>query len=350
MSCTVGNVEIFMGPQQCGGPDDLKKAIVDFIDGAHKYLDIAVQELDCLEIAEAIVRAKMRKVRVRVVLEGDYLKFGRPKTKPFSSHPRKGLETNLEIQNALLRAAIDVKSDYNPNIFHQKFIVRDKTSLLTGSTNFTDTGISTNLNHVVIIHDAGVAREYSREYAEIRQGRFGKWSIGHGDAPKEVSVSGVPIKVLFAPDHNPEMEIMKQMVKAQRRIDFAVFTFARSSGIDDTMIKLAQSGLQITGILDGTMASQKWAPIKTVAAAGASLFTIPKGQGVRKLHHKIMVLDERVVIAGSFNYTKPATMLNDENILVIGDMHSGDEQGQRTLAASVLAEIERIRTSYGRKA
>jgi hypothetical protein len=31
------------------------------------------------------------------------------------------------------------------------------------------------------------------------------------------------------------MEIMKQMLKAKDRIDFAMFTFAQSSGIDDTI-------------------------------------------------------------------------------------------------------------------
>ncbi|MCK4826893.1 hypothetical protein KA005_64755, partial [bacterium] len=38
-------------------------------------------------------------------------------------------------------------------------------------------------------------------------------------------------------------------------------------------------------------------------------FIVQKGKGgVRKLHHKLMILDEEVVIAGSFNYTKPANL------------------------------------------
>lgn len=349
MACKVGNLEIYMGPQECGGPDDLKKTIIGFIDGAKKTLDIAVQELDCLEIAEAIVRAKQRKVSVRVVLEGDYLKFAKPKSKPFSPRPRGKLEPNLEIQNALFRAAIDVKSDYNTKIFHQKFIIRDRKDMLTGSTNFTDTGVSTNLNHIVIVKDKGVAKEYGKEFKEIRQGRFGKLSVGHEVAPKTLSVSGVPIKVLFAPDHNPEMEIMKQMVKAAKRIDFAVFTFARSSGIDDAMIKLVQSGLKVRGVMDGTMASQKWAPLTAIRKAGADLYRVPKGGAVRKLHHKIMVIDERVVIAGSFNYTKPATQLNDENILVIGDIKAGTAKSQQKIARSVIKEIDRIIVEFGKR-
>ena len=48
-----------------------------------------------------------------------------------------------------------------------------------------------------------------------------------------------------------------------------------------------------------------------------------------------MVLDERIVIAGSFNYTAPATTLNDENIIVLGDLEETDpvaEAAQRQLA------------------
>jgi len=41
MPQTVGSIQLFMGPQQTGGPDDLEAAIIDFIDGARKTLDIA---------------------------------------------------------------------------------------------------------------------------------------------------------------------------------------------------------------------------------------------------------------------------------------------------------------------
>ncbi len=57
----VGNIELYMGPQQVGGPDDLRQAVVDVIDGARRRLDIFVQELDSREIAEAIIRARQRR-------------------------------------------------------------------------------------------------------------------------------------------------------------------------------------------------------------------------------------------------------------------------------------------------
>ena len=68
------------------------------------------------------------------------------------------------MHDAILRANIDVKADYNTSIFHQKFIIRDRASLLTGSTNFTPTGTHKNLNHLVIVHDRDVAKIHYREF------------------------------------------------------------------------------------------------------------------------------------------------------------------------------------------
>ena len=347
MSQKIGNIEIFMGPQTVGGPDDLRQTIIDFIDGSKKRLYIAVQELDCMDIANAIIRARQRKVTVKVVLEGSYLKVDRARRYPFEREGQN--EINREIYNALLRANIDVKSDYNPYIFHQKFIIRDGKALLTGSTNFTDTGTSTNLNHLVLIHDKKVAKIYGREFREIQQGHFGKLDEGHDPVPDEETVSGVPVKILFAPDHNPEMEIMKQMAKAQKSIDFAIFTFSKSSGIDDQMVALANS-LQIRGVLDDNSDGVDWAVTHELNQANIQIKIVSAQGNLRKLHHKLMIIDRQVVIAGSFNYTGPANKLNDENIIILGDLGSSasSRNKQKALAGYALTEIDRIYNNFGR--
>jgi len=352
MPKVIGNIEIFMGPHQLGGPDNLQEVIVNFIDGAHKRLFIAVQELDSQPIAEAIIRAKQRKVLVKLVLEADYLLEKITAANPFLAGGEN--EVNRVLHDAVLRANINVHSDYNPDIFHQKFIVRDSNSVLTGSTNFTVTDTSANLNHIVIVHDRNVAKNYDQEYDEIQQGHFGKLNEGHDPRPAEVMVSNVRVKILFAPDHNPEMEIMKQIAKAKQRVDFAIFTFASSSGIDDQLVLAKQAGISIRGALFKSQANQTWSASETLKNAGLSLFFIPRSglpePRPRKLHHKLMVIDEQLIIAGSFNYTGPATQLNDENIIILGDLDSNNQnsiQKQKKLAGYALTEIDRIITKFG---
>jgi len=344
MSIKIGKVELHLGPSRAGAPDDLRKVIVNFIRGAESQLDIAVQELDDPEIADAILEAKARGVTISVVLELDYLRAKRGLPNP--RLPGGKLERNRELHHAMLRAGIRVYSDFNNHIFHQKFVIRDRSSLLTGSTNFTQTGVEKNLNHVIILHDEGVARAYAKEYREIRQGHFGKLNEGHDEKPGDMEVSKIPVRVLFAPDHAPEMEVMKQMAKSKHRVDFAIFTFAKSSGIDDQMIMLREANRTVRGALDRRSANQDWAASRPLQENGVELFATPKsGTAVGKLHHKLMVIDEQVVIGGSFNYTGPANQFNDENIVILGDLASTNETSikrQKRLARFALDEIDRI--------
>ena len=210
---------------------------------------------------------------------------------------------------------------------------------------------------MIIVRDPEIAKIYSREFREIRQGHFGKLNEGHDDKPPVINVSGLPVRVLFAPDHNPEMEIMKHMARAKSRIDFAIFTFSRSSGIDDQMIMAKKAGVTVRGALDAGQGNAPWAATRPVKNAGADLFLVHKSGKLGKLHHKLMVLDRRMVIAGSFNYTKPATQLNDENLIMIGNLNKPSEPGvtaasikaQKRFAKYALDEIDRIVGVYGKK-
>ncbi|WP_336080406.1 phospholipase D-like domain-containing protein [Thalassospira sp. CH_XMU1448-2] len=348
MAMKVGNVEFYNGPHTLGAPDNLEDVIVEFINGATKRLEIAVQELESRPIAEAIIRARQNRVRVKLVVEQSYLRSSTIKPEPFE--PGGKNEPNRVIHDAILRSNIDVKVDFNSSIFHQKFIIRDGQSVLTGSTNFTPTGTHKNLNHVVILHDKKIALTYAREFREIQQGHFGKRNEGHDAKPTYETVSGIPIKIAFAPDHNPEMEIMKQMMKARSRIDFAIFTFSKSSGIDDTMLRLIEMGMPIRGALDYSQGVNAWAPTKDLVAAGGDLYGVKKSSKLGKLHHKLMVLDDQVVIAGSFNYTGPANQLNDENIIVIGafdPQSDAQREAQSQIALFARREIDRIIAEHG---
>lgn len=349
MPITEGNISVHLGPIEQNAPDSLVRPIVEFIDKAKKRqkLMIAVQEIENREIVEAIIRARKKKVIIDIVIEQDYLLSNKIPDNPFE--PSGKNEKNRFLYNAILRSGIDIKSDFNTNIFHQKFMILGN-SVLTGSTNFTDTGVSKNLNHIVVIDDAEVANAYKHEFREIQKGRFGKMSIDREEKPREAKVSGVRVKPLFAPDHAPEMEIMKQILKAKHRIDFAVFTFSKSSGIDDALIAASDRGVIVKGVLDRRQANQKWAATHPMAEAGVELKVAGNTGGLGKLHHKLMVIDDSVTIFGSFNYTRPANRSNDENILIVGDKEEKEPMAieiQRAIGKQCRKEIERIATQFG---
>lgn len=356
----IGGIEMYMGPTVLGAPDDLDAVIQKFIDDAKTRLYVAVQEIDSEPIARKIIEAKQRGVIVSVILEGDYLTEKNAAKNPWDilGGPRENNEGNRRIFNAFLRAKIPTISDLNDAIFHQKFMVRDPGSsnaaVLTGSTNFTltDTGKNidgrgNNLNHIVVLHGKTATELFEAEFRRLREGTFGDKHERVEPRPREFPLGNMRVKPLFAPRHGPEMEVMKQMLKAKKSIDFAMYTFSNTSGIDDTMLRLAKSTtkLRIRGVLDRGQGAQDWAPTKDLKAAGVDLYVNKSGIGVRKIHHKLMVIDEELVIAGSFNYTEPATVFNDENIVVMGDAEAikvGIMKVQQTLAGYALQEIDRI--------
>jgi phosphatidylserine/phosphatidylglycerophosphate/cardiolipin synthase-like enzyme len=51
------------------------------------------------------------------------------------------------------------------------------------------------------------------------------------------------------------------------------------------------------------------------------------------MHHKVIIIDRRVVITGSYNFTGRAEEVNDENVLIID--HPG-------IAEAYMAEFERV--------
>jgi phosphatidylserine/phosphatidylglycerophosphate/cardiolipin synthase-like enzyme len=355
----VGGIQLYMGPTALGAPDDLEAVVKTFIDDAEESLFVAVQEIDSRVIAEAIIAARQRGVNVKVILEGDYLWEEKARAEPWVEYAgTTSHEDNRRIMNAFLRARINVISDLNDKIFHQKFMVRDagydRAAVLTGSTNFTltDTGKNpggNNLNHIVILEGTSAVKQYQAEFDRLRSGTFGDLHERVEPRPDEFRLGKVRVKPLFAPRHGPEMEIMKQMLKAKKSIDFAMFTFSNSSGIDDAMLRLATSvpKIRIRGVLDRVQGAAEWAPVPALKAAGVELFTNAVGNGVRKIHHKLMVIDEQLVIVGSFNYTEPANTANDENIVVLGDLEEDNVEAranQSTLATFALTEIERIIT------
>jgi PLD-like domain len=102
--------------------------------------------------------------------------------------------------------------------------------------------------------------------------------------------------------------------------------------------------MQIRGVLDSGQEAHGWAASKTMIHPNTKLF-LPKKSGplkdLGKLHHKLMVIDEQVVVAGSFNYTEPANDYNDENLFVLGSVFPKVEK-----IVVDKASLPRPRTAY----
>ena len=146
--------------------DDLEQVLLDAIDAADQSVQLAVQELTLPRIAMALIRAQQRGVAVQVVLENHYsAAWSQQQVSHLPKHQRQrwdrlnrladrngdGITTPEEAHGgdaiALLQDAriplLDDTADGSrgSGLMHHKFMVIDQTIVITGSANFTSSGI-----------------------------------------------------------------------------------------------------------------------------------------------------------------------------------------------------------------
>lgn len=344
MPITLNHLELGFGPQQVGAPDAIDDPILRAIETTQGTIRVATQQLSYRKMVDALIAAAARGVSVAVILERDYLLDREPSTTPWVAGG--WIERNREALAALFRARIPVRLDRVKRLLHNNFLVIDgqdpqKAIVISSSANLTENGFSLNLNHALYLqsHDAAVA--FGREFSALWGDRI---KSPHAATPVCTRVGGVRTKVLFGPDHGPEMEVMKQIAKAKHSIIFSMFTFARSSGIDDALALACRAGISVRGVLDGNQSNERWAATHGLKEAGIDL-CVTRYDMDGKLHHKLMIVDEALVIIGTFNFTASAARFNEEALIVLGDLDDDPSPEEKTVARYAIQEADRIRTN-----
>lgn len=364
--------------------DDLEALILTAIQGAQREILVAVQELSLPRVAEALVAAQRRGLRVAVVLENTY-------STPWSSlniHDQAALDPHQRHRVAQLAALrqgdavailrqggvplIDDTADGSrgSGLMHHKFMVVDRRVVVTGSANFSpscihgdldDPSTRGNVNHLLRFDSTELANLFAGEFARL-------WGDGPGGLPdsrfglakdegpgQRVQIGTTTVTVLFAPHrrrdaNNGLLWLEQQLAGVQRRLDMALFVFS-GQNLADALAALDQRGVRMRLLADPGFASRSFSEVLDLLAisqpdhrclleAGNRPWQqalegvgTPRLAGGDKLHHKIAVLDGRSVISGSFNWSPSAAFQNDETLLRIDSP---------LLAAHFEAEIDRL--------
>ena len=120
--------------------------IVQAIDGAKKTIDVQAYGFSSQPIINALVQAEQKGVKVRVILD------------------KSNLSGNNSGIPALQAANIPVWIDYKVKIAHNKVMIIDSQSLITGSFNFTASAQSRNAENVLIANNASLANQYEQNF------------------------------------------------------------------------------------------------------------------------------------------------------------------------------------------
>ena len=121
--------------------------------------------------------------------------------------------------------------------------------------------------------------------------------------------------VYFSPDGGCTDAIVACLDKATNSVYVQAYSFT-SAPIAKALVNAHKRGVKITVILDKSQRTEKYSEADFLVNSGIPTW-IDNKHAIA--HNKIMIIDGRTVITGSFNFTKAAEEKNAENLLVIHD-------------------------------
>jgi hypothetical protein len=315
------NTSVSLGENALGN-QDLVSLVINRINNAHYSIDLALYSLSGSSqgdaIATALVAAKNRGVKIRVICEHDN---------------SGGSGFNILRSNGITIIDDTYDAVWNGQaLSHNKFFVFDYRGgnpdsmwIWSGSWNPTTPGTTSDRQNSIEIQDAALAGAYTTEFnlmwgsntdtPNAANSRFGarKTDI----VPHNFVIHGTPVSLYFSPSDHTTDKICKTMAKAQHSVSGAILTMTRKD-IADTLIAKKNGGDKVRIVVDNnTDTGNQFAYLQT---AGVDIH-LKGGSGL--LHHKYATIDGDQVtgtpylITGSHNWSGSAEQSNDENTLIV---------------------------------
>jgi len=280
-----------LSPQGTGGLDG---PLVNAIDQARLSIDVAAYSISLNSVRFALINAHKRGVQVRMVMESTNMDRSDPQ--------------------ALIEAGIPIVGDNMDGLMHNKFMVIDKSEVWLGSMNFTDSGTYDDNNNMMRIHSTKIAEDYSVEFKEMFEDhKFGPDVVRQTPNPT-VTIDDTRIDIYFSPDDGVINALVNLLNSAKESIHFLTFSFT-SNELGDIIREKDEAGLTVAGVMDEEQISSnqgtEYDPFKQ---AGIDV-RIDGNAG--QMHHKVFILDEEIVVLGSYNFSQNAEVRNDENLIIV---------------------------------
>jgi phosphatidylserine/phosphatidylglycerophosphate/cardiolipin synthase-like enzyme len=377
---TVGFTEPYRQKTRRGA--DLAAKIIAAIESAQSQIDIAVQEFQLPNIAQALATKSQTGIKIRVILEHNY---SRPLSEltatdidGLTSREREhyqefqqlvDLDRNgslspdeLNQRDALIilkNAKIPILDDTadgskGSGLMHHKFMVVDGHQVIVTSANWTTSDVygdfshpesEGNQNNLVAIASSDLAAAFTNEFNLM----WGDGTTGNQISqfkahkpvrtPVEVLVGKTRVLVQFSPTSQQQAwedssngSIGKLLGTSQQQVDLALFVFSEPT-LGNILQTQSQHGVKVRGLIDRQFAYREYSSALSLMGGDSqnlcqtnsnnlqlsNTIGVPTLPTGDLLHHKFAIIDRRTVITGSHNWSNAANYHNDETLLVIQD-------------------------------
>jgi hypothetical protein len=305
-------------------------------------VDVFAYDLDEPDVVRALVQLA-GEGRVRLILDDAALHHAKA-----GETPKDEDEAAQLIADAAVAPA-EVKRGHFGRYSHDKVIIvyavdgagqRTPTRVLTGSTNFSVTGLYVNSNHVLVFDDPDVAGVYADVFELTWTSAVASTTFRASALSRQPSVFGggtvPPTTITFSPHDKVTAATVLNEIAGRVRAEleatngsvmFAVM--ALSSGTSDLLTALKQlhesSSVFTYGITDDTDGIALYAHTRNgVLVTGKPYRTalpspfdqVPSLGLSHQVHHKFVVCD--------FNGANPVVYCGSSNLALLGEIENGD--------------------------
>jgi phosphatidylserine/phosphatidylglycerophosphate/cardiolipin synthase-like enzyme len=329
----VDTVSVFFLAEGEQSPDAVMARLTAFIRAANEILDFAVYDMRFSDPLRARFVSALREranagVQIRFCYDGD--KPPQPNVAAGQDPASAGTGAFIQSLGYSFRRIAGMK------LMHSKFVVRDRQTVWTGSTNMTDDAFTLMENNILDINSPALADYYAKNFEQLwEKENFENTGDIHTE-PVPVTFSGQPAnaRVMFSPGCGLEIdsEIARRVRVAQRRVRICSLLINSGTLIGELGNLLRSSRVKVDGIYDRTQMAEvclQWQQVpQNRWKIGALKEIIDRAGLVGKnstpytptgrhdyMHNKVLVIDD-TVITGSYNFSRSA-QFNAENILFI---------------------------------
>jgi phosphatidylserine/phosphatidylglycerophosphate/cardiolipin synthase-like enzyme len=275
-----------------------EQALIRRINAAKTSIDAALFEIDSPDVTQALVNAVRRGVRVRLVLDDEH-----------------ALEDPSTTVQQIIDAGAEYVSDERSALMHNKYLIIDGTYVWTGATNLTRNGIYKNDNNAILIRSPKVVQNFQEDFEEMfLDGNFSRRADSRGVPNRSFSIDGTQIETYFSPDDAPEIETRLVDLIESSQSSIYVMTFVMTlDSMGNAILERYQDGVRVEAVFENTGSVATQSEMPRWGCAGAP---VRQDSNPTFMHHKVIILDEKIVVLGSFNFSESAKD-NSENILII---------------------------------
>lgn len=268
-----------------------------------------------------------------------------------------GEDENAEARARLKEAGVVVHDRFRgpTALAHNKFVVIGRRSgekfqpkkVWTGSTNWTPTGLCTQLNNGIMLEDIELARHFDEQFkllAKAGDGVTAELLASNNEPKRGLALGGARVDSWFTKvSREIDIEELVELVKSAQQGIFFVMFQPGNEPVQTLLQMQSEKNLYVRGVatqFTGAGAEQfkllkqnpeeyfldsaattgvrksvgQWAVEGTTADFRANI-------GHAITHSKVIVIDpfsdDPIVITGSHNFSKSASRDNDENFIVI---------------------------------